>query len=72
MNKYDKKWQDRYDQLKQYKAKHGNCNVSSHDRINENLGLWVMSQRSAYKNSKLSKERIEKLRSIGFQWCLRY
>ena len=32
------------------------------------LGRWVATQRSNYKKGKLSKERIELLESIGFEW----
>ena len=45
----------------------------------ENLGSWVHVQRRAYKEGKLSQERYEKLRSVGFifdifenEWMRRY
>ena len=45
----------------------------------ENLGSWVNVQRRAYKEGKLSQERYEKLRSVGFifdifenEWMRRY
>ena len=32
------------------------------------LGQWVVSQRQTYKAHKLSKERIDALKEIGFVW----
>ena len=32
------------------------------------MGIWVMEQRQVYKARKLSKERIDVLKEIGFEW----
>lgn len=34
-----------------------------------NIGNWVNTQRQAYKNNKMSQDRIDKLNSINFKWC---
>ena len=58
-------WETRFDQLVQYKAKHGDCNIS---RSQGQLGHWVNKQRFIYKKGKLSQDRIKRLNVIGFDW----
>ena len=71
-------WSIRYNQLRQYVVKNGNCRVPFHYKLNPPLGLWVQNQRSNYKKAKTSKgtkltdERISKLNSIGFFWGKNY
>lgn len=33
------------------------------------IGVWIESQRRAYKNNKISQDKIDKLNSMGFKWC---
>lgn len=35
------------------------------------LGVWLSSQRSAYKNGDLTEEQIERLEAIGINWVNR-
>ena len=58
-------WKQRLDELTKYKSEHGHCNVPTSQRP---LGRWVQSQREAYKKNKLSKERVQKLNKLGFDW----
>ena len=59
-------WQDRYNELKEYKSKHGDCDVP----LNQGpLGLWVSIQRK-HKYKLLSKERVQLLNEIGLQSVL--
>ena len=58
---------DRFNELVQYKAKHGNCNVPQKQGT---LGTWVCSQRVAYKAGSLAQGRIDRLNSIGFSWVM--
>lgn len=58
-------WDERLEKLKEYKAAHGNCSVpQSHGP----LGSWVNRQRTARNKDKLSKERVQKLDDLGFDW----
>lgn len=72
----DKRWSDKFQQLKQYKSKHGHCKVPATYSTNQ-LGRWVRYQRVLYKkmlkrlDTPLTQERIELLESIGFVWSLR-
>ena len=61
-------WQNRLDQLVQFKELHGHCNVPRSYTNKPKLGSWVSKQRCAYKNKKLSPNRINKLNTIGFDW----
>mmetsp|Transcript_13924 Transcript_13924/g.27898 ORF Transcript_13924/g.27898 Transcript_13924/m.27898 type:complete len:551 (-) Transcript_13924:2-1654(-) len=64
----DKIWENRYESLKLYKEKNGDCDVPFTD---ETLGLWVNDQRKLYtfqRSDPLSKSRFEKLEAIGFEW----
>lgn len=54
-----------------YKKKHGDCDVPQHyEMLGCKLGTFVNYQRNAYRNNKLkiTKERVDKLNSIGFEW----
>jgi hypothetical protein len=58
---------------------HGTSHVSIYDENYIQLGSWVKRQRAEYKKymskgrakSQMTKERIDKLESIGFQWRLK-
>jgi hypothetical protein len=70
-------WQERFEELKQYMAKHGNCNVPIRFKDNASLGQWVSTQRQEYgarekgQKSNITDERIKSLEDIGFTWSLR-
>ena len=66
---YDEFWRLRFEELKEYKRKHGHCNVP---RSHRKLGYWVQTQRDAYSKDKISQERINALNKIGFLWRLKY
>ena len=38
-------WETRFNELQDYKALHGNCNVPRNYQHNKQLGLWVYNQR---------------------------
>ena len=61
-------WETNFDKLVAYKELNGHCNVSQHDEANKSLGYWVMTQRTAFKNGKLSEERKAQLNNLGFVW----
>jgi len=61
-------WETRYNELVQYKAKHGDCNIPCRQG---KLGQWVSHQRVAYLADSLAQDRIDRLISIGFKWALK-
>jgi glycerol-3-phosphate cytidylyltransferase-like family protein len=64
-------WDDMYNQLLEFKQKHGHVKVPQQCNENKKLGIWVMTNRSnyrEYKRSKLQKgdpEQMKGLESIG-------
>jgi hypothetical protein len=64
-------WDTRFEQVVKYKKANGDCNVSTKDSQNIELGRWVAAQRQAKKATQLSGERQAKLDSIGFVWNIR-
>ena len=67
-NKYDVKWHQMLEKLKEYKSKTGNCNVPRTDKENRKLARWVKTQRAVYKSGKLEEDRKHKLDNVGFDW----
>ena len=63
-------WNDRLQQLEEYKVVHGHCRVPQHYKENPSLGIWVSNQRSSFKSDQLSDERIAQLNAIGFEWSI--
>mmetsp|Transcript_24330 Transcript_24330/g.39541 ORF Transcript_24330/g.39541 Transcript_24330/m.39541 type:complete len:270 (-) Transcript_24330:126-935(-) len=68
-------WEEKFKQLKEYKIKHGDCNVPIKFKQNTALGRWVSTQRSEFKKfchgdeaAAIDSERIRMLESIGFVW----
>ena len=64
----DAAWEEMFQALAAYKDRFGNCNVRTHWEENPQLGQWCGSQRTDYKNAKLSRERIKRLEELGFVW----
>ena len=70
-------WEERYQELVEYKAEHGDCKVPQHYKENKPLGKWVAKQREQWKllqkgeHSFLTPYRLEKLEELGFTWQVR-
>ena len=64
-NVHEGKWLQNYNRLIEYYKKFGHCNVSTGDIEWGNLGVWMVSNRSNYRQGKLSSGRIEKLKALG-------
>jgi hypothetical protein len=73
-SQYDLAWNHRFRELKRFRAENGHCNVPQGYKKNKVLGTWVNNQRRFYrqslagKNASMTKARIQKLNSIGFEW----
>ena len=61
-------WTDRLSELVAYQAWHGHCDVPNRHPENPPLGKWVMGQRAARKQGRLSKEQVARLDALGFRW----
>lgn len=74
-----KSFQERIQELADYKKHHGHCNVPRRRGSNKSLGIWCNNIRYSYKqiqegqkpHNAISEEEIRELNKIGFQWCLR-
>jgi len=70
-------WNDRYQQLAEFKKESGNCAVPQMYSKNKALGKWVSKQREQYrfylqdKPSFMSAERIDALNQLGFAWSIK-
>jgi len=70
-------WDTRFDELVEYKEKHGDCKVPYNFEKMNGLGKWAAKQRQQYKALKEGKHstmtpcRLEKLNSVGFVWQVR-
>ena len=68
-SKYDEKWNNKYQQLKEYYDHHGHCDVPSNYKDGA-LSRWISCQRRAFKLNKdtMTNERIRALQEINFIW----
>lgn len=62
----DAKWEASFDELKTYKAEHGDVDVPI--KWPSGLGSWASVQRRSEKKGKLSPDRKVRLDEIGFEW----
>lgn len=63
-------WDKVYQKVKEYHDKIGNINSIPADYRPDGIKVlnWIRAQRTNYKNGKLTKERIDKLESLGIIW----
>ena len=70
-------WSERLGELQRFQVAHGHANVPSNFAPHPQLATWVKCQRRQYKlfrdgkPSNMTKERIQMLETIGFEWELR-
>lgn len=63
----DSRWDDRFKELIQYKAKYGNVNVPY--SWPTGLGKWIANQKSFEKSGRMSGERKLRFIEIGLTWA---
>ena len=56
------------EELKAYKNEYGNCNVPTVYEANPSFGTWVSTQRTQYNKGALSRERMQQLNDLEFEW----
>lgn len=61
-------WENKFLELCKFKDKNGHCNVPSGYLDNPRLATWITTQRSDYKDGRISLNRRERLEKIGFEW----
>jgi len=72
-------WDAKFQQLKEYRAEHGDCLIPTKYTNDPALGRWVSTQREHYrlyksgdKKSKMTTKKIELLQTMGFIWRLQF
>ncbi len=63
-----KSWEERFEELLEYKAKNGDCQVPVRFKENQQLATWVRTQRRNYKEGTIDTDKKQKLENIGFIW----
>ena len=70
-------WEERLQELVQYKQLNGHTNVPSRYSLNKQLAVWVKRQRRQHKfycegkPSSMTEERIQRLGAVGLIWDMR-
>ncbi|GKY92765.1 hypothetical protein MPSEU_000246300 [Mayamaea pseudoterrestris] len=72
----DDNWEEGFNKLQKFKAKHGHCAVPSRFPGDPHLGSWVATQRRQYRimvsgsglSTPMTEERARRLEAIGFKW----
>lgn len=68
MNWNPDNWESRFDLVKQYYEEHGNINISQKEVIQGVwLGKWIISQKKAMEEGKLTHKQIEKLKTLPME-----
>ena len=68
-DRFEAKWEEKYQELKEYKDKFGDINNIS-EKEYSSLSGWLKEQRIAKNNGRLDKAKEEKLNSLGVIWNL--
>jgi hypothetical protein len=71
----ERKWEQMFGKLKEYKNKHGDCRVPYNFSQDTSLAMWVSTQRREYsqkswygENRQIREDRKARLDSIRFSW----
>ena len=68
MNWNPDNWESRFNLVKQYYEEHGNINISQKEVIQGVwLGKWIVSQKKAMEEGKLTHEQIEMLKTLPME-----
>ncbi len=70
-NRREVKWFEKYQLAVSYYKEHGHLIIPRHYIVNDiKLGNWLNSQRTLYKEGKLSQDQITLLERIGMIWSI--
>mmetsp|Transcript_14311 Transcript_14311/g.19953 ORF Transcript_14311/g.19953 Transcript_14311/m.19953 type:complete len:372 (+) Transcript_14311:145-1260(+) len=69
---YDELWMKHFNQLKEFKAQFGHCNVTRTKAEWKSLGNWVAEQRRKMRQGKLTQQQYDMLSVLGFEWDRSY
>ena len=63
-----RQWEQRFNELNEYKNEHGDCNVPRNYLDSPELAKWVGVQRRAYNQGRIQSDRLKRLEELGFVW----
>mmetsp|Transcript_27484 Transcript_27484/g.38764 ORF Transcript_27484/g.38764 Transcript_27484/m.38764 type:complete len:258 (-) Transcript_27484:13-786(-) len=69
---FERQWNARFEELKQFKEKFGHVNVTRVTRGYENLGVWLADQRKRFRAGKMTRQRFDLLTDLGVEWDRSY
>jgi len=61
-------WEARLQELVEYRARFGHCNVPKTWEENRPLGAWVVAQRRRHMAATLDRPKQQRLHWLGFEW----
>jgi hypothetical protein len=64
-------WDSLFKALVKYKKEYGHANVPPDDRRHATLAAWCRDVRALHRRKELGKDKIRKLKSLGFKWANR-
>ena len=64
-------WEERLEQLKEFKNINGHCRIVRSYPENPSLGEWCHRQRFLAHKNQLGKDRVKKLSDLGFEIWIR-
>jgi hypothetical protein len=68
-SRHAQQWEDYFALLERFVAREGHALVPQDHEDQEKLGIWVSTQRSTYKEGRLSGEQIERSEALpGWSW----
>jgi hypothetical protein len=63
-------WEQSFDKLREFKSKHGHCDVPQIRNGDRELSAWVQHQRTRHRKGVLEPDRVERLEALGFSWSV--
>jgi hypothetical protein len=69
-NHNDKLWDDKWNELREYKRLNGNALVPNNSKKYKALASWCQKQRKLRKDGTLPADRQAKLDTVGFPWSV--
>ncbi len=64
--KRELKWDEKYEELKQFIQKNGHCSVPQNYINDISFGRWINTQRECYRKGNINQKRFDKLNQLGF------
>ncbi len=67
---FEAAWEKRFNDLAEFKKKHGHCNVPITDKENHSLALWLTRQRARFNHGVFDPEQAARMVELGVVWYM--